>query len=405
MSAGLLLDALLVLVVALYVPIGAWRGGLREAALGAALVLGAATALAWAPNWGDWLADAAGMSQSTGRFLAAVVTFGAVGLGLGFAGGVIARRGVPDPLGRAAGGLFGLLNVLFALATSLTLVIAYLPSRQPSRTVEESRLADLLVERWGWLLLLAFLVYAIGTIVFRWALRFDDDVAEQPASVRGAGAAGARRARSVGLPHDPDGGKVEPEPAPWSAAPGGRGRQEVGGLARVTRELVPPALVPADLAGAATLGVEPNRAFGGRTDRPGADQPFPTVSTVVDDWLRRAAESASPRSGAEANQGAAARRPPDAEPGGGEIATSFTGAAFSSLLDPGSERTRRRERRSTSPGGQTPAQRVTPDSALHQTEVGGTAESSPLAPIRRCQVCGTPAVSGLERCPFCGAAL
>jgi hypothetical protein len=402
MSAGLLLDGLLVLVVALYVPIGAWRGGLREAALGAALVLGAATAFAWAPNWGDWLADESGVSQSTGRCLAAFVAFGAIGLGLGFAGGVIARRGVPDPLGRATGGLFALLNVFFALATSLSFVILYLPSGRPSRTVEESRLADLLAGNGDWLLLTAVPVYALAAIVCRWTLRFDDDVVEQPAMDRGVVTGGARRARTVGLPRDPEGGKVEP--APRGAVPGGRGRPEVGGLARVTRELVPPALVPADLARPTTLGGEPNLARGERADRPGADQPFPAVSTVVDDWLRRAAETASPRSGSEATPDATPR-PQAGAPGGGEVATSFTGAAYSTLLDPGTEKTRRRERRSNRSDEQAPNRQPLPGEAPSQPEPDGTGGSSPLAPIRRCQVCGTPAVSGLERCPFCGEAL
>ena len=34
-----------------------------------------------------------------------------------------------------------------------------------------------------------------------------------------------------------------------------------------------------------------------------------------------------------------------------------------------------------------------------------TGDQNPLTPIRRCQICGTPAVSELARCPFCGADL
>ncbi|MDP9355327.1 MAG: CvpA family protein, partial [Chloroflexota bacterium] len=125
MSSSLLLDGLLLLVVLLFIPIGLWRGGVREAIVAGGIVLGGALAGSWARPWGDDLASQLDLRPQTARFLVALAALLGATLCVGYAGGAALRPGAPGLLGRVAGGLLAGLNGLLLLGYGLGFLDQY----------------------------------------------------------------------------------------------------------------------------------------------------------------------------------------------------------------------------------------------------------------------------------------
>src|SRR5579884_3557876 len=95
MSANFVLDILLTLIVILFVPIGFWRGALKEVIVTAAILLGAALAVAWAEPWGDSLADVLNVRQGVARFIVAAVALFLAVILLGYGGGTLLNSWEP----------------------------------------------------------------------------------------------------------------------------------------------------------------------------------------------------------------------------------------------------------------------------------------------------------------------
>jgi hypothetical protein len=391
MTAGLLLDGLLLLVVAFYVPIGAWRGGISEAFLGGAILLGAATADAWAPAWGDELAELSGSGAATCRFLVAVVLLALVGGGLGYGAGALANRRPATLESRAAGGALGLVNALLILSFLVSFLTTFFNEGRAIKTVEAAWFAEALVERQGWLLILACGLATCLVVASRVVARFDDDLVEREAGWERTAAVGARRRLAVAPPADPDGGKVDPAASLAQTAAVAH-RPEIP-LRKLTRPVVPPVLAPpAEPSGAAASsqsgngggepGHIPRLLYDGSLPREG--------SVVVESWLRRASEL-----------DAAAPDPASDRETGERTDFPFTDAALRNLLDPAQDRGQAALPRVNPLAGLLPPVEATsaPDPAAQ------SGSGSALDPVRRCDICGASAATGSAECPFCGATL
>ncbi|HYI24146.1 MAG TPA: CvpA family protein [Thermomicrobiales bacterium] len=121
MIESLALDAFLVLIILLLVPIGMYRGGLREVCSAAGLMLAYMVAVAWSDRWGTWLANRVDIDDGVARFSIAVLVLVVV-TGLVGYGAAAAFSYHPGPGGRLYGGLIALFSALLFLAAMIQFV-------------------------------------------------------------------------------------------------------------------------------------------------------------------------------------------------------------------------------------------------------------------------------------------
>jgi uncharacterized membrane protein required for colicin V production len=148
----LLLDVLLLILLALFVPIGFWRGAQREVLVTLGILLGVVLGEFWAGPWGRDLADRSGLSENGGAFLVAMLflvgsTF-LIGYGLG-ASFVLPTPGIA---GRVVGALVAAGNGALLLGFSLRDIRLFLLQNEVG-LFERALVARLLSESLGWLLL------------------------------------------------------------------------------------------------------------------------------------------------------------------------------------------------------------------------------------------------------------
>lgn len=338
--AALLLDVLLAAVLVLLVPIGAWRGGGREILVTAAVLLGAALGDAWAQPWGRDLASAADLRPQAAAFLVAIALLLGTTLILGYGAAAALPPARPDLLGRLAGGFLAGLNGVLILGTSLVFLDRFLFEGRSRAAIDEGFLARALRDRFGWVLLvvaaLAGLAAAVGAVVRALGPESDRDHpttrltpmpgGAPPPAVQDTGVFHVpdegSRFRPVRVPRAADEGKVEPRDA-RPDAPGSRAASVREQTIPVTTRPpsspgfsdrawpagppagpsgpperpsgpVPGTRDPADHGGAAR-GEGGNGAWATSMRRPGsgtgadpAEEPR-SGSSVLDDWLRRAA--------------------------------------------------------------------------------------------------------------------
>jgi uncharacterized membrane protein required for colicin V production len=88
-----LLDALLLILIALFIPIGVWRGAYREAFVTLGILFGAVLAGFWGEPWGADLAAITRLNESGGTFMVAMLCL----IGSTFLLGYSAGAAVPVP--------------------------------------------------------------------------------------------------------------------------------------------------------------------------------------------------------------------------------------------------------------------------------------------------------------------
>ena len=125
MIESLVLDLLLILILLLLVPIGMYRGGLREVCSAAGVLLGLLVATQWSARWGDWLADLTGIDVGVSQFVVALGTMVIFGGLIGY-GAAASFAYAPGPGGRLYGGLIALLTGVIFLGALIQFVALYL---------------------------------------------------------------------------------------------------------------------------------------------------------------------------------------------------------------------------------------------------------------------------------------
>jgi len=168
MIETLALDSLLIFILLLLIPIGMYRGGLREVCSAAGVLLGLLVALQWSDRWGGWLADATGIDGGVARFaiaVAAIVVFAGV-IGYGAAGSF---SYAPGPGSRVFGGLIALGNGVVFLGALIQFVATYLYDGVYPDIIRTGYVSRALSVGFDWVLLivagLALLAMLFGMVV------------------------------------------------------------------------------------------------------------------------------------------------------------------------------------------------------------------------------------------------
>jgi uncharacterized membrane protein required for colicin V production len=163
MVESVVLDALLLLILMLLLPLGFFRGGMREVCSAAGLLLGLLIADAWAERWGNWIATQIGVRASTSQFIVAVAVLTVVTAIVGYgAGAGFSYR--PGPGGRMYGGLISLLTGALFLGAVINFVSRFLTDGDYPTVIENAYLARILSVGFDWVLLGVGLVVVLATI-------------------------------------------------------------------------------------------------------------------------------------------------------------------------------------------------------------------------------------------------
>lgn len=166
------LDLLMALVLVMFVPIGLWRGALREWVALAGITFGSLLAGKWADPWGNDLATLSGMDAQLARFTIAALFFLGTALIVGYGGGItLPYRPDLTWTNRFLGALLGLGNGVLILSGILGIMRDYLFAGRDDSPLIASGLAQFLLDdvAWAYLGLLAvFVCCVLIGLVRRW---------------------------------------------------------------------------------------------------------------------------------------------------------------------------------------------------------------------------------------------
>ncbi|MDI3341925.1 MAG: CvpA family protein [Sphaerobacter sp.] len=182
MNVYLLLDILLLILIALFVPIGFWRGVQRELLVTLGILFGAALAAEWAEPWGADLAGFAGLREAGGAFMIAVLFLIGSTFLLGYGAGAALPLPRPGWVARVFGALVAGVNGALLLSYALQDIRFYLLSDQNPAFLERAAVAQFLATGIGWLLL-GSAVVALPLVVLLALLGRGSYVEEVPAEV------------------------------------------------------------------------------------------------------------------------------------------------------------------------------------------------------------------------------
>lgn len=121
MIQSLALDALLVIILIAIVPLGMYRGGIREICTSAGLLLGILVAQQWSARWGNWVADVTGIDPGVARFMVAIAIVVLITSLIGY-GAAASFSHRPGPGGRLFGGLLAFVNAVVFLGAMIQFV-------------------------------------------------------------------------------------------------------------------------------------------------------------------------------------------------------------------------------------------------------------------------------------------
>lgn len=181
MLTSIVLDALLILIIIMMVPLGFLRGGLREVSTSAALLLGILMAGQWAGRWAEPLIDALDMGPDTAQFVVSIATVVVITGIVGY-GGSSAFSWRPGPGGRMYGAFLALMNAVVFIGFLINTYIATILDGQAPETIERSFVARAVSVGFEWVLLIGTVGILVATIFGMFVReRGDDEIVETPA--------------------------------------------------------------------------------------------------------------------------------------------------------------------------------------------------------------------------------
>jgi Colicin V production protein len=176
MVTSLVLDALLVLIIVMMVPLGFLRGGLREVSTSAALFLGILMAEQWSGSWLSVLTGWTGMGRDAAGFTISVVIVVAITGIVGY-GGSAAFSWKPGPGGRMYGAYLALLNAVIFIGFLINSYIVYFFDGRAPETIENAYVSRAISVGFEWVLL-AGTIGILGATLFGMFVRERGDAEE-----------------------------------------------------------------------------------------------------------------------------------------------------------------------------------------------------------------------------------
>lgn len=158
MTLYLVLDILLLILLALFVPVGFWRGVTREILVTLGILLGFALGEFWALPWGEFFADWIGLGDAATTFLVAVILLVACTFLIGYGAGAVIMVPRPRLIGRLVGAVVALANGILLLGFALRTIRLYLLGGSASGLFEQALVARILSESMPWVLLVGAIV-------------------------------------------------------------------------------------------------------------------------------------------------------------------------------------------------------------------------------------------------------
>jgi uncharacterized membrane protein required for colicin V production len=165
MSIFLVLDVLLILLIALFAPIGFWRGPVKELFVTLGILFGVILADYWARPWGSDLTDVTSLNADAGAFVTSMIflVFATFVIGYGIGAALAAAEMLPET--RALGAVIAAFNGTLLLSFSLQYVRLFLLSDSNEESLEDSFVARFLLDEVGWILMAAAVV-AVPVILY-----------------------------------------------------------------------------------------------------------------------------------------------------------------------------------------------------------------------------------------------
>lgn len=159
MVSSIALDALLMIILLMMIPLGFLRGGLREVCTSAGLLFGILLAGEWSDRWGRGLAGRLDIAEGSAQFLVAilivVITGGLIGYGSSAA---FSYR--PGPGGRMYGAYIALFNGVVFAGFLINAVVDKVYDGKLPGVIDNGFVARALSTGFGWVLL----VCAVGVL-------------------------------------------------------------------------------------------------------------------------------------------------------------------------------------------------------------------------------------------------
>ena len=167
------LDLLMIVVLLMFIPIGLWRGVLREWVALGGIALGTLLSAEWAGPWGGDLAARTGGDAQMGAFVVGAGFFLGTTLLVGYGGGAaLPFRPELTRTNRLLGALLGVGNGTLILSGVLRLMQQHLFAGQPESLLLGTTLSRFLIDDIGWaqlLLLIVLLLCVVVSVLRRWA--------------------------------------------------------------------------------------------------------------------------------------------------------------------------------------------------------------------------------------------
>lgn len=161
---ALVLDILLIVIFLMMIPIGFYRGGIRELCVSGALMLGILMAGEWSERWGALYERMFGMSESSAMFLmSATIAFGITAF-IGYGGSSVLSYH-PGPGGRLYGAYLALFNAIVVAGFLVNLYVTLIAPNTDTESITTGLVARTLSEDFGWVLLVATGGVAVATVL------------------------------------------------------------------------------------------------------------------------------------------------------------------------------------------------------------------------------------------------
>ncbi len=161
---AIVLDFLLVIVFVMMVPIGFYRGGLRELCVSGGLLLGIMMSEAWAGTWSGLYVRLFGLSEGSATFLTGVTIASVITALLGYGGSAVLTY-QPGPGGRLYGAYLALFNAMIVAGYLINLFVTHIRPSLDDAGVATGFVARTLSEDFGSVLLVATIGIAIATVL------------------------------------------------------------------------------------------------------------------------------------------------------------------------------------------------------------------------------------------------